>query len=224
MLTRTPRRALALASATHVDLFDYSKEEWSKIEAATQSIRTAAALPDDARAELLRSARVYLARMVHPNPVQHRKWRKVIRQTEGLRHALAAAIELDLRHLGECGLEKELLAENAEYLQRPFEDLSVIQDFAEEMAEMVQRRPPELRHYDVPRMIYEWEILEVWIALGGQLGISRHPRTGKVQGPLARFFRAVTVPVMGASAPALETLRDVIARHERIRLAGTGIV
>jgi hypothetical protein len=199
-----------------VALFDYSEEQWSNIAAATQSIRTGA-LPDEARTELVRSACVYLAGMAHAAPTEHRRWRNVARQAYKLQQALSAAIEINIQHLRKCGVEEKNLPTS---MRRELEHLSDIGDLANEMADMYQRQPSELRHLNSPRLMYEWEVLEIWILLGGRLGISRHPKTGKVQGPLARFFRAVTAPVMGAAAPALETLRDAIARHERIRRAG----
>jgi hypothetical protein len=197
-----------------IDLFNYSEDEWSKIAAATQSIRTGA-LPDEIRAELIGWARVYLARMAHSAPIEHRRWVNIARQACRLEQALSDAVELNIQFLRKCGSEEKDLT--SWDMRRELETLSEIALLANAMADTTQREPSDLRHFNSPRLMYEWEILEIWVQLGGRLGISRHPRTGKVQGPLARFFRAVTVPVMGASAPALETLRDAIARHEKIR-------
>jgi hypothetical protein len=65
------------------------------------------------------------------------------------------------------------------------------------------------------KMEYEFMVLSIWTSLGGKLKISRNSRTGKIDGPLARFFRVVTVPVMGTLAPSLESLPDIVQRQRR---------
>ena len=50
---------------------------------------------------------------------------------------------------------------------------------------------------------FQFHVLHVWTDLGGKLRISRNPMTGKIKGPLARYFAAATQPVCGGS---LETL------------------
>src|SRR5262249_38094870 len=74
--------------------------------------------------------------------------------------------------------------------------------------------PPEAVHpHDRnPKFQFEYGIMLTWWVLGGELRVSRHPKTGKIQGPLARFFRAVTTPVMGPAAPSLESLPDIVRR------------
>jgi hypothetical protein len=61
-----------------------------------------------------------------------------------------------------------------------------------------------------PKAKYHSEVLDVWTELGGKLKFSRHPRTGKIKGPLARYFAAITQPVHGGSP---ESLPDIINRH-----------
>jgi hypothetical protein len=60
------------------------------------------------------------------------------------------------------------------------------------------------------KTVYHSSVLDVWTELGGKLKFSRHPRTGKIKGPLARYFSAVTQPVHGGSP---ESLPDIIKRH-----------
>ena len=60
------------------------------------------------------------------------------------------------------------------------------------------------------KTLYHSHVLDTWTALGGKLKFSRHPRTGKIKGPLARYFSAVTQPVHGGSP---ESLPDIIKRH-----------
>jgi hypothetical protein len=57
---------------------------------------------------------------------------------------------------------------------------------------------------------YHSDVLDVWTELGGKLKFSRHPTKGKIKGPLARYFSAVTYPVHGGSP---ESLPDIIERH-----------
>jgi hypothetical protein len=66
------------------------------------------------------------------------------------------------------------------------------------------------------RVLFQFGVLEVWMHFGGKLGVSRHPVTGKVTGPLARYFSAVTQPICGGSP---ESLPDIVARQETLRAA-----
>jgi hypothetical protein len=61
--------------------------------------------------------------------------------------------------------------------------------------------------------MFHFRVLEVWTDLGGKLQISRHPTTGKIKGPLARYFAAATQPVLGGS---LESLPDILARQKKL--------
>ena len=67
-----------------------------------------------------------------------------------------------------------------------------------------------------PRIWFQFYVLEFWTILGGKLQFSRHARTGKITGPLARYFSAATQPALGGS---LENLPDIVKRHKRMRLA-----
>jgi hypothetical protein len=67
-----------------------------------------------------------------------------------------------------------------------------------------------------PRAWYQFYVLETWTCLGGKLQFSRHPQKHKITGPLARYFSAVTQPVLGGS---LESLPDIVKRHKAMRLA-----
>jgi hypothetical protein len=44
--------------------------------------------------------------------------------------------------------------------------------------------------------------------------IGRHPKSQKVQGPLAKYFMAVAEPVMGDATPSVESLPDIIERQK----------
>lgn len=63
------------------------------------------------------------------------------------------------------------------------------------------------------RVMFHFEVLRAWVALGGKLGLSSNPVAGTVTGPLARYFSAVTGGVTNAS---LHSLRDAIQQHDEI--------
>jgi hypothetical protein len=66
------------------------------------------------------------------------------------------------------------------------------------------------------RAWYQFDVLETWTRLGGKLQFSRHPQKHKITGPLARYFSAVTQPMLGGS---LESLPDIVKRHKAMALA-----
>jgi hypothetical protein len=59
---------------------------------------------------------------------------------------------------------------------------------------------------------YYQDVLSLWLKFGGKLSYSRN--SGKLSGPLIRFFQTVTGPVLGADALALESIKDVIEREK----------
>jgi hypothetical protein len=167
------------------------------------------------RACLVKDARVYLAEVTHIRTMQ-RQWRKVGREFEKLRQTLSVAVERELRWLTECGLRKEQVADSQQCFRDVFGAICEMHYFATCHVETFgTSSQPENKMYSNPRMMYEWQILTTWTRLGGKLTRSRDRETQKIGGPLARFFRAVTVPVMGARAPSLETLPDIIYRKKR---------
>lgn len=153
--------------------------------------------------------------MSHNRTVQ-RQWRKVGREFEKLRKTLSVAVERELRRLTGCGLSKGQVADAEQCFRDVFGPICEMHDYAtRQVGEFGTRCQPEDKMYSNPRMMYEWQILTNWTCLGGKLTRSRDRETQKIGGPLARFFRAVTVPVMGARAPSLETLPDIISRKKR---------
>lgn len=64
-----------------------------------------------------------------------------------------------------------------------------------------------------PTVEFHFQVLRAWVALGGELKVSYDAITGKVRGPLARYFSAVTKGVTGAST---NSLRDIIKQHRAI--------
>ena len=62
-----------------------------------------------------------------------------------------------------------------------------------------------------PRTAYFREVLSVWVDLGGELRVSRHPLSGETRGPLWRFFAATIEPVIGADVISPASFPGVVA-------------
>jgi len=124
--------------------------------------------------------------------------------------------ERDLELLARAGFTaKDRQARVSNNYREDFFVLDGFRDRAAANAEAFERYPTEGAHFDNPKFMFQFKVLLIWTELGGELGISRHGKYGTIQGPLARFFRAVTVPVMGALAPSPESLPDIIRRQSR---------
>jgi hypothetical protein len=63
-----------------------------------------------------------------------------------------------------------------------------------------------------PKQWYQSKVLEIWTSHGGKLRFSRNHGTQKIEGPLVRYFSAVTIPVYGGSP---ESLPDILERYSR---------
>jgi hypothetical protein len=63
-----------------------------------------------------------------------------------------------------------------------------------------------------PRIVYFQQVLWFWTEhVSGELKFSRN---ADISGPLVRFFRAVTDPVMGNDAPSLQSIPDIVKRQK----------
>jgi hypothetical protein len=68
-----------------------------------------------------------------------------------------------------------------------------------------------------PRIEYFRGIFSTWTALGGKLGVSKHPASGAIGGPLTRFFFAVATPVMGSKeVPAMSTFPAIVSSYKKL--------
>jgi hypothetical protein len=194
-------------------LFNYTEEEWLEIEAAIQTVRKGV-LPKKVRKWLVGEARWYLADRIQPN--ERRAWQKAAFYIEKARQVILGIAERNLELLNRAGYPQKM---NQAGVNRCYGEhlggLARIRDEAKEIAELCKRYPTEGAHYDNPKFMYEFKVLFIWTFLGGELRVSRHPRDGNIQGPLARFFRAVTVPVMGPSAPSPESLPEIVRRQRK---------
>jgi hypothetical protein len=181
--------------------FDYSEAEWSEIEAAARAVLPDdKPLPNEVRESLVDRARHYQNGMSFIK--NNQDWQQIARLSERLYQTIKCVWVLegptrDTEHILR-GLEAFL------------EELLGIIDLAEDMIV-----PPDEEDRRPARVIYQSEVLGTWVYLGGKLRFSRSKRGP--QGPLIRFFQAVTTPVMGASAPSVESIPDIIRRQKRLR-------
>jgi hypothetical protein len=202
--------------------FDYSEAEWSAIDTEVQSVRQSSSTQvekgflRDAAIEYrkniaLRAARIYLT------PKQSaQSWERIARLSARLYDLLQQQ-----RFLMGVYEDDDELAEELD-MQLPL--VQKVQELAEIRGIVVksshdyyiQRTAAAFRSLETPRLKYQASVLIAWSCMfGGKLGIS-HGRSGKVQGPLARYFFAVVRPVMGAATPSAESLPDIVYFQKRL--------
>jgi hypothetical protein len=176
--------------------FDYTEIQWKKIEGLFRCRERFTSL-EEARERLRNAAQEYLSGglLQRGDRARKNRWERITRLSKKLHSELSSCAE-------------ETFGQD---MPRPFSDL----------LPCIGRLPrySELAAHDcagrskvLPRWIYQFKVLQVWADLGGKLRMSRHSRSQKVQGPLARYFLAVAEPVMGDATPSLESLRDIIER------------
>jgi hypothetical protein len=192
-------------------LFDYSEAEWSEIEAAARAVLPdGEPLPNEMREVLVDRARLYQSRFrLHPLAKEKQNWRKIARLSERLHQALRVASKRTIECVKVAKSPREA-KRTRRWLETYLEKLLEIKDLAEDMS-----IPPEVTDRRPARVWYQIFVLNIWIGLGGKLRFSRSKRGP--QGPLIKFFRAVTSPVMGASAPSLESIPDIVRRQKNYR-------
>jgi hypothetical protein len=195
-------------------LFDYSPAEWSEIEAAARAILPdGEPLPNAVRERLVEVARRYRADIsLRPWPKDRCDWQKIVQLSERLHQAFSVVIEEGIDYYNIVGRPQ-----SAEGVRRwrdgPLKAVLQIKLLAKDR---LLSESPMLGRDRPPRVWFQDEVLNIWIYLGGKLRFSRHPKTKRPQGPLIRFFRAVTTPVLGASAASLESLPEIIRRRKKI--------
>jgi hypothetical protein len=208
-------------------LFEYSEAEWSQIEETILAIRSGP-LTEFVRDSLLQCARRYRSKILQPKSTKRRKqWQQIARQSEKLQRELVICTEQRLADLRVDWPYKEILENVRSIYDRHLEALVELQDTATAHINFYLSKGPydfdSMRlPFDMnkPHSKFQFEILEIWWRLGGKLRLSRHPRSGKISGPTARYFFAVTRPVMGASTPSPEALPDIVARFKNPIIKG----
>jgi hypothetical protein len=180
----------------------YSDEAWVKINSAVQSARPGRTLTEFERGRLVTAGHVYL--VLHSG----RDWLKqfggrFVANWENI-GSLAASLTDEL-------MEADARAAPPLKFRGLIKRLQKLQERASPLA----KKGP----LTSPREDYFREVLGTWMKIGGELKYSRNPNSKKLGGPLVRFFGAVTSPVLGADAPALESIKDIIDREKK-RLMG----
>lgn len=101
------------------------------------------------------------------------------------------------------------------------EDLSDARQLFSEMRAALD--PDHLLHYGLgfaptapARTVYQHTVLDVWLRLGGQLKISRHPLSGEVSGPLWRYFQSAAAPVMGSDMPSPASFPRLVSSYRKL--------
>jgi hypothetical protein len=196
----------------YTPLFDYSQAEWSEIEAAARAVLPdGEPLPNAARVSLVENARYYRAEAhsrMQPWPKERRDWQKIVQLSEYLHQAVSAMIERRVDWLTIFGAP-ERARDARRRLQHRLKGVSEIKLSAKFMLDNLSKTDRR------PARAFQSSVLAVWTSFGGELRSARHPKTGRPGGPLIRFLQAVTIPVMGASAPSLESLPAIIRRRKR---------
>jgi hypothetical protein len=179
---------------------DYSDQEWSEIELSAQPVRTGP-LTEHERRRLCQAGVLYLALSTS---LEFLKQDKYARDTKSKQIRRLAA------NLIEELVDGDARNNAKKYGRRFLQSLVKLRD-----------DPPVLAAKSTPyspRENYYREIFSVWIDnLGGTLKLSRTADTHKLGGPLIRFFQAVTNPVLGTEAPALESVFDIVSREKKRR-------
>jgi hypothetical protein len=192
--------------------FDYTAEQWAEIAKSFEPLQPQEQVIERARVLLVWSAREYFLAAVNGPRHEMRKklqsghWAKV------QSHADALMSQLRLLARDELGNVPPSIAnfkmENAFKEALPM--LLYLSVWARsrvvELGELIDDGFPKVS----AKAYYQCRVLRLWTQMGGKLGISRHPVSGKTKGPLARYFSAVTQPVHGGSP---ESLHAIVKRH-----------
>ena len=188
-------------SAEDDHLFDYSETEWAKIEASMRP------LIDDILLDMV-------SRDGPLSAFQHSKLLEFGRTL--LRSRLLDAVHIYQQSESESSSRAEFERARRKALQTVYKIRKAFSVVTGKKVRMSDYRPKPKHSITTPITLYEWLVLQTWVHFGGKLRLSRHPKTGKVKGPLARFFFAVVRPVMGDRTPSPESLPHIVRRQERL--------
>jgi len=187
---------------TEAVTFDYTEEDWIKIEKSVRHLRPTQADLEDLRGGLLIYIRRYLLAELNRSG-------NVARNKRITKHWARVA------KLSDDALKSLFAVESLEGAPEKYREhkLALTKLLVIATAPKIDDGFPKAN----PRGWFQFYVLKAWIELGGQLRISRHPTTGEIRGPLARYFAAVTGPVPGYRG-SLESLPDILARQKSMML------
>jgi hypothetical protein len=174
-------------------LFDYSEAEWAKIEASAQIVKKGP-LRKSTRKALQAAACAYLSAVAQRDKKSRLKdrWAKVDTLSQRLHRELSVCVEWS-----NSDSYDEWLKLRAEFVSPCLTPVDII-------GRVARAARHDLEGKANPRLEYQSKVLEIWVQLGGSLRISRHNKSQRVQGPLAKYFFAVVRPVMGEATPSSE--------------------
>jgi hypothetical protein len=206
MLQKTPERAAAAAT------FEYTEEEWAEIVRSLQHLQPSEEDLGKVRRRLGDAARRYGQQKANAPREKTRQrqfrrdWARLAKLSEEAIHLLHRYSERESPPDPDGGPPWDPYADDKEALMK----LKV-----RARGRLAQSRIDDGFPTAGPSVWYQFRVLERWTCLGGKLELSRHPRTHKISGPLARYFSAVTQRVLGGS---VESLPDIVKRHKAMRL------
>jgi hypothetical protein len=165
--------------------FDYTEEDWIKIEKSIRHLRPTRAGLEDVHLRLCLQIRTYLYNQLkRPENVTRNKqitkhWDQIARLSDDALKLLSAVERLE-----SDGPPPTLAPEKYREHKNALMKLNV--------SARGRLAAPKIDDGDLkasPRGWFQFSVLEIWTILGGQLRISRHPRTKKITGAVGKILR-----------------------------------
>ena len=192
--------------------FEYTAEQWAEIARSIQQLHAKPEAIERARRELKTSARSFLWEVVNKARNKHNRKRLLWHWVRAGK--LADALMAELTWFARNNVHPT--SASGKPFAEELDALTTVSVMAGKCTVTLRGKFDDGDPKATSKTRYNSRVLDVWTKLGGKLKFSRHPRTGKVKGPLARYFSAVTQPVHGGSP---ESLPDIIKRHLARRAA-----
>jgi hypothetical protein len=208
MLKKTPaseRRGVSTRAPDEaVTPFDYTEAEWAEIEASVQIVKKGP-LRKSTRKALQAAACAYLCDAAQREKRRELKehWAKVDTLSQSLHRELSTCVDW----CASGASFDEFMQLRADFAVAGLSYVNLIGAVARAARHDLDRKVS-------PRLEYQSKVLKIWVQLGGNLRISRHYKSQRVQGPLAKYFFAVVRPVMGSAVPSPESLPSIVKRQK----------
>src|SRR5262249_48955612 len=193
--------------SVEIRTFDYTDEQWADIERSLLHLQADQAALERARNELVQAARINLSEQLDDaRGAKNRKkwvaneWTRIEKLSADLLESLTRVARFE-------GLGSPPPDGHPAVDAYKDEQLAVARLNAMAVARLAGPKIDDGLPKATRRQWFHFHVLHVWTELGGKLQFSRHPTTGQIKGPLARYFVAATQPVCGGS---LESLRDIL--------------
>jgi hypothetical protein len=195
--------------------FDYTGEQWAQIERSLLHLQPGQAALERARNELVQAARIYMSELVDDALGRRtlekwiaKEWARIKESSDDLLRSLTKVARFE-------GHDSPPGRQPAVELYKD-EQPAVARLNAMAVARLAGLEIDDGFPKATRRRWFQFHVLHVWTELGGELQFSRHPTTGEIKGPLARYFVAATQPVCGGS---LQSLRDILKRQKSMLAA-----